>query len=477
VHSEENPKPEIERNFHYNDKYGATIIKHMEREGKLFGTNGIRGTPNRDLTSDFALNVGRACATVFGTRTIAMGRDTRDTGDMLFSAVMSGVLSTGVDVIDLGILPTPAVQYYCKVHGLYGIVITASHNPPEFNGIKCIDRDGTELRQEDERRIEDAIHGKNWTLCPWDRVGRVSVDTRGGDIYISSAITKVDASRIRSRRFRVAVDCGNGAAYLTTPKLLRALGCSVVELNSYPDGQFTSRQSEPKPENLADLISVMKSGNFSLGIAHDGDADRAVFIDENGNFIDGDQSLSLLISSIAGKGDTVVTPVSSSDNLEHIAQQKGFNVVRTRVGAPIVSRTIIERKAKIGGEENGGVIYGEHQYCRDGAMTVALMLNLIAESGKKISELVSSLPGFRLCRTTMKTEGRDPQKILHDLENKKLSDNIDHTDGLKIYMDGGWALVRASGTEPIIRIYGHGKSMEEAEKINRKVTGIISSLL
>ena len=449
----------------------------MQRERKLFGTNGIRGTPNRDLTSDFALNVGRASATIFGTKTVAMGRDTRDTGDMLFSAVMSGVLSTGVNVIDLGILPTPAVQYYCKIHGLYGIVITASHNPPEFNGIKCIDMDGTELRQEDELRIEDALSGGNWKLCRWDEVGRVTSDPGGGDLYINSVIAKVDAARIRASNFRVAVDCGNGAAYHTTPKMLRELGCSVVELNSYPDGQFTSRQSEPKPENLADLISVMKSGNFSLGIAHDGDADRAVFIDEKGNFIDGDQSLSILISSIAGKGDTVVTPVSSSDNLEHIAREKGFNLVRTKVGAPIVSRTIIGKNAKIGGEENGGVIYGDHQYCRDGAMTVALMLNLIAEKRKPLSRIVSELPGFRLYRTAVRISGKDPQKILHELDKKNLSEKVDRTDGLKIYLDGGWALVRASGTEPIMRIYGHGRSMEEAEKINKKVTEVINSLL
>jgi Phosphomannomutase len=406
-----------------------------------------------------------------------MGRDTRDTGDMLFSAVMSGVLSTGVNVIDLGILPTPAVQYYCKIHGLYGIVITASHNPPEFNGIKCIDMDGTELRQEDELRIEDALSGGNWKLCRWDEVGRVTGDPGGGDLYINSVIAKVDAARIRASNFRVAVDCGNGAAYHTTPKMLRELGCSVVELNSYPDGQFTSRQSEPKPENLADLISVMKSGNFSLGIAHDGDADRAVFIDEKGNFIDGDQSLSILISSIAGKGDTVVTPVSSSDNLEHIAREKGFNLVRTKVGAPIVSRTIIGKNAKIGGEENGGVIYGDHQYCRDGAMTVALMLNLIAEKRKPLSQIVSELPGFRLYRTAVRISGKDPQKILHELDKKNLSEKVDRTDGLKIYLDGGWALVRASGTEPIMRIYGHGRSMEEAEKINKKVTEVINSLL
>ena len=449
----------------------------MERSGRLFGTNGIRGTPNKDLTPEFAMDIGRSAASVFGRDRVAMGRDTRDTGDMLFAAVASGVMSTGTDVTDLGILPTPAVQYYCKTHGIYGIVITASHNPPEFNGIKCIDVDGTELREEDEQKIEKCYHERGWKISGWSDAGRMTKDGTVEKTYVDAIIKMVDAGEIRKRGFRVAVDCGNGASFRTTPRLLRDLGCSVVELNSYPDGHFTSRQSEPKPENLGDLISVMKSGKFDLGIAHDGDADRAVFIDENGEFIDGDQSLSLIVSHVARKGDIVVTPVSSSDILEHLAPAKGFSLHRTRVGAPIVSRTIISKRSTIGGEENGGVIYGRHQYCRDGAMTAALMINILAETGEKISGLISELPSFRIYRSSMRIGDNDPSEIISRLDRMGLSQQVDRTDGLKIYFDDGWALVRASGTEPILRIYGQGSDMETARKINERITEIIKSIM
>ncbi len=442
---------------------------------RLFGTNGIRGFPNQDLSAEFCVKVGKSIATYCKGSTIAMGRDTRSTGDFVFSSVLAGLLSIGSNVLDLGVLPTPAVQYYCKTKKIFGVVITASHNPPEFNGIKSVDSDGTELDRSEEEKIEEIFQKENFKPVVWNSIGRVRGLNDAMNHYVDGILSRVDVDNIRRKEFRVLVDVGNGASYQSTPFLLESLNCKVVSLNANPDGKFTSRNSEPKPANLTDLISLMKTGNFSLGIAHDGDADRAVFIDEKGEFIDGDKTLTLVVENVVGRNDKVVTPVSSSDAIEEICRKKGAELIRTKVGAPIVSRTMIQEKAKIGGEENGGVIFGEHQYCRDGAMTVALVLNLMAKTGMPISSLIAKLPAY----TIVKKEAHlrmDWGKLLSALSNRREVDKADFTDGIKILREDGWILIRPSGTEPIVRIYGHSRSPEIAEKYSGEFVSIVAEI-
>ncbi len=441
----------------------------------IFGTNGIRGVPNSDLTTEFAQEMGKAIGTYVGKGTVAMARDTRDTGSMIFNAVSSGIMSTGCSVTDIGILPTPALQFYCKTKGMFGVVITASHNPPRFNGIKCIAHDGTELPREHEEEIERIYYDKSYNIASWEDAGMSSHDNTAVELYIGAVISQVDADRIRSRKYRVLVDSGNGASYFTTPALLRKLGCSVVSLNAFPDGMFTSRTSEPKPENLKDLIALMKTGGFNIGIAHDGDADRAVFIDEKGNFIDGDMTLSLVVKSVISEGDNVVTPLSSSDAITDICRDASANLIRTKVGAPVVSRAMIENNAMIGGEENGGIIYGKHQYCRDGAMTAALILDLMAAEGKKISELISTLPQYFIHKTSVERKkdwSELSSNILAYAEPKK----ADSMDGLKLYFEEGWVLMRPSGTEPIIRVYGESTNKDRAKEIALEYQSLIMGL-
>lgn len=434
-----------------------------EENPRLFGTNGIRGIPNEDLSTEFCSRMGRSIGEYFTSDTIVVGRDTRTSGDFILSSVLSGILASGTNVLDLGVLPTPAVQYYCKTHKLYGVVITASHNPPRFNGIKCIDRDGTELSRESEQEIENLYYRNTFRKVHWSSIGRITPRNDALDIYHSAIKSQINVDKIRERKFRVLVDTGNGAAYVSTPSLLEKLGCSIVTLNSNPDGKFTSRESEPKPENLHDIMTLMKTGSFDIGIAHDGDADRAVFINEKGEFIDGDRTLTLIVRSVISAGDKVVTPVSSSDALGDVCREKGGILVRTRVGAPVVSRTMIAEKAMIGGEENGGVIYGKHQYCRDGAMTAALVLNLMAERGKKISDLVSELPEYTIVKRQAELKMRWADLLSRISESSAVS-KADFTDGIKILRNDGWILIRPSGTEPIIRVYGQSASPQTALK-------------
>ena len=442
---------------------------------RLFGTNGIRGIPNDDLTVEFSSDVGKAAASYFDSPIIAVGRDTRVSGDMISSAVVSGILSSGTDVVDLGVLPTPALQYYCKVNGIYGIVITASHNPPQFNGIKCVDKDGTELERSREEEIEKVYHYREFKNAAWENIGTYSRASGVIENYISGVLSHVDADSIRGKKLKVAVDTGNGASYFSTPYMLSVLGCSITTLNANPDGKFTSRNSEPKPENLTNLINLMKTGDFDIGIAHDGDADRAVFIDENGNFIDGDKSLTLITKRAARPGEKVVTPISSSDAIDEVCSEIGSELIRTKVGAPIVSRTMIREKALVGGEENGGIIYGRHQYCRDGAMAAALVMDLMAKEGKKISDLIREIPDYTIVRSQVHLK-KKWEEIMPSVSKYVQGRKTDETDGIKVIEEYGWALIRPSGTEPIVRVYGQSKDGKKARELNREFVDLIEGI-
>lgn len=445
-----------------------------EKNKRLFGTNGIRGIPNEELTPEFCLLVGKAIGTFFNGK-IVVGSDNRLSGDMIINAVNSGILSTGSETVMIGVLPTPGIQYYCKKHNLPGVMITASHNPPQFNGIKCIDSDGTELERSKEEKIEGIYYSNKYRTAKWDSIGRSILDNSGFDLYLNGIMNMIDVKKIRERKFRVAVDTGNGAAYLTTPELLSRLGATAVTLNANPDGLFTSRESEPKPANLKYLIDLVKSGGFDFGIAHDGDADRAVFIDSSGNFIDGDKTLTLFVKHYIRKGERVVTPISSSDALEEVCSKAGANVVRTRVGAPIVSRTMIQEKARLGGEENGGIIYGDHQYCRDGAMSLGIVMDILSKENKNLKELIESLPQFFITRKTI--PARSNFSILSEMLKKEYPGwEVSTMDGIKLRNGNDWILARPSGTEPIIRLFTHSQRRERSEELSGKVEQLVMSV-
>ncbi len=436
------------------------------KQPELFGTNGIRGIPNEDLTTDLAMGIGKAIGTFFNADKIAIAKDTRISGDMFMLAVASAIMSTGSGVIYVGELPTPGLQYYCKSKEIPGVMITASHNPPQYNGIKAIDKDGTEIDEEKEIAIEDIYKNKLFKKASWDKIGTYNYESTAIELYMDSIVSSVDEKAIVSRRLNVAIDTGNGASYYTSPTILAKLNCHIVSLNANPDGKFSSRNSEPKPENLGDLISVMKTGKFDLGIAHDGDADRCVFIDENGNYIDGDKSLALIVKHTIKKGDVVVTPVSSSDALGTICREKGAKLISTRVGAPIVARAMIDNNAAIGGEENGGIIYGKHQFCRDGAMTMALMLNLLTHENKTISKLLKEIPDYTIVKSSV-SRTKDWEEIMKLLTENFSGKKMDFTDGVKIFDSEGWTLIRASGTEKIVRIFSESLSKNLAEEYNK----------
>ena len=446
---------------------------------RLFGTNGIRGKIGEEFKPDFLVKVGLAIGTYLQKNArVILGTDTRISGYMVKNAVISGLLATGVNVIDIGIAPTPAIQLYTKKHGDFGIAITASHNPPEFNGVKCIASDGTELPREEEEKIERIFFSENFRIPLWREVGNVYYDGNANNEYINEIISKIESDSIRKKNFKVAVDCANGASCFTTPYLLRELGVKVVSINCNADGTFIGHPSEPREENLRDLIELVKDGDFDFGIAHDGDADRAIFIDENGRYLQGDRTLALVAKEIARKKKgKFVTPVSSSLAVEEVVKKYGSEVVYTKVGAPIVARKMKEIRAIFGGEENGGLIFPEMQYCRDGGFAVAKILEILAKREKKLSELIDEIPRFYQKKISVECPNEIKEKVLDNLGERLKEKRIISLDGIKIIGEGWWILIRPSGTEPIYRIYAEAKNEDKLEEIVEKYQKILKEIV
>ncbi len=437
---------------------------------RLFGTNGVRGIANSDMNVDLAMNLGRAIGTFFESGEVVIASDTRTSSDMLRNAVIAGLLSTGLSVCDLGVLPSPALQYAVKKGGSRGgIIITASHNPPEFNGIKVIDSLGLEMAREDEKKVESNYFRESFKTATWEDLGGVRSDNQWASRYVQEMLEKLDVQSIRKSDFDVVLDCANGASYVTSPDFLAKLGCDVTVLNEQPDGRFPGHPSEPTPENLKDLAKAVKDRGADVGIAHDGDADRTIFLDERGRYVQGDKSLALMAGFVLkSKKGLVVTPVSSSSCVEDVVKNAGGKILYSRVGAPIVARTMFEKKAVFGGEENGGMIFPDHQYCRDGAMAAGKILEMLAISGKRLSQLVSELPVYFTTKTKVKCPDDMKAKALTSLAKTVESRKVDKTDGLKIYGKNEWVLVRPSGTEPIIRVYAEAKLESRAELLAKE---------
>ena len=444
--------------------------------GKMFGTNGIRGIVNEDMNAALALQIGKAVGKEFPGR-VAVGTDTRLSADMLTAAVASGLMSVGCDVDLLGMLPTPAIQYYVKSHQdiSAAVIVTASHNPPEFNGLKVIAGDGTEASKDAENAIED-LYGTEIEAVPWDAVGKTREVPGAAEEYVDAILSRADVKAIQDAKLPVVIDCANGASCFTSPLLLRKLGVRAVMLNASPDGTFPGHPSEPTADNLKDLCRMVPEVKADLGIAHDGDADRCVFVDGSGNYVPGDKTLAVLSKSMCQRkeGSVVVTPVATSSVIEDAVASVGGRVIRTAVGSPVVARKMMEVGGVMGGEENGGLIFPDNQYCRDGAMAIVRMLECIIRNGP-LSGQVASLPTYYTVKDKISCPNQMKKKLLKHMAEYSQDERIDKTDGIKVLFRDGWVLMRPSGTEPIFRIYAESRDeakaaayadryMKEAEK-------------
>ncbi len=445
----------------------------MQKKKQMFGTNGVRGVVGETMTPALVLKIGAALGSM-RKGTIAVGRDTRTSGEALTHALKAGLLMTGCDVVDMGILPTPALQYIIKT-GRFdgGAMITASHNPPEYNGVKIIEADGTEMSDDEIIRLEGRFFAGEFDTASWEGVGTETAAPDRLEEYIEAVVRHFPAGI--GEGMTVVVDPGSGPAALTTPVILSRMGCRVHTINARLDGTFPGRMPEPTPEGLRPLSEMVVATGADFGVAHDGDADRAVFVDNKGCYIEENYEFGLIEDYVCGRnsGGLVVTPVATSRLILDVAEKHGCTVDYTPVGSIYVARRMIElisegKKVSFGGEGNGGLIYPDHQFCRDGGMTAAMMVAVLAShNGRELSEIQGDLPLYHLVKEKHHT--RDPATLVRAVEEAFPGETIEKIDGIKIIRDDAWALIRASGTEPMIRIMVESQDPDVADAMYREI--------
>ncbi|WP_338740447.1 phosphoglucosamine mutase [Haloplanus salilacus] len=436
---------------------------------QLFGSSGTRGVVGEEFTPDLVRRIASAATAVWDADRIAIGRDTRLSGEPLANVVAGTAASAGVDVDRLGVVPTPGVAYYCEAEGVPAIHLTASHNPPQYNGIKLLGDDGTELSVDGYERVESAVDDGVAPTVRWDDVGTVrSVDGINAD-YRADLLDGVDREAVAAADLTVALDPGHGAGALVSPDFFRELGCAVRTVNADPDGHFPGRDPEPVAGNLDELRRLVRSSDADVGIAHDGDADRAIFVDERGAFVDGDASLAALVDAHVAADDVVVAAVNVSQRLVDVVGAAGATLDLTPIGsAHIVTRIRERRRAgdhvPVAGEGNGGVFFPDYRLTRDGAYTAAKFLERLARADAPTSEVVAPYTDYHLVRADIAYDGDELDDLLDAAAAyaRDADADLDTTDGYRLDYGDAWVLVRPSGTEPKVRIYAEARDESRA---------------
>ena len=446
-----------------------------DKPPRLFGTSGIRGPIGTTVTADLALKMGRALSTLLGPGSdVVVGYDSRTSNQMLEKALTAGILEGGCNVLSLGMAPTPLVGYATMKLGDAGVMITASHNPPQDNGIKVWNTDGMAYRSKQEKELEEIFYNVTFSNVSWDEMGKVKdIKSMSGE-YVNDLLNFVDIEP----GLKVVIDCANGAASYLSPLILRKAGCEVITLNSQPDGFFPGRMPEPSEANLQELMMMVKATNADLGIAHDGDADRMVAVDELGNMADFDKLLSLVAQDVGG---CVVTTVDASNSIDICLEDIGM-VIRTKVGDVHVAEAIEKNNAAFGGEPSGTWIHPEFCMCPDGILSALKLVALVREKGP-LSKLLDDVPSFPTLREKINCDESQKKNIMEHtkLEFPKIfKDMVESNliDGVRLSLENGsWVLIRPSGTESYVRITLGGKTELEAQELMDKCKGFMEDLL
>ncbi|UCC33698.1 MAG: phosphoglucosamine mutase [Candidatus Bathyarchaeota archaeon] len=438
---------------------------------RLFGTSGIRGVFNVDLTPKLALEVGLALATHTNSGEIVIGHDTRVSSPLLEHSVISGLLSGGSNVRRLGLTPTPVLAFLTRELKVdAGLMITASHNPPEYNGIKIFNPDSTAYNEEEQRKIEEIIDKRLFKRSAWQNIKTAASQDR-----TQTYLEVVQQAAKLERSWRVVLDPGCGATCHVAPALFRLLECRITALNSQPDGFFPARSPAPEPESLEPLGRVVKELGADVGFAFDGDGDRVVVIDETGMIAPLDQTLAAYAGYLVRKhkGGVVVTTVETSMCLERTIEPLHGKVLRTRVGDVEVATAVKNRKAVFGGEPCGAWIHPSLHYCPDGILSSALLLKALEAEDKTVTSFISKVPRFSMLRRKLSCPKQVKSLVMNDLKKTlpalfpEIVEEL-AIDGVRLTLKNGWVLVRPSGTEPQIRITVEAENPEEARSIMEK---------
>jgi len=447
---------------------------------KLFGSSGVRGLVNVNVTPNLVAKIGSTVATRAKGKRVLVARDTRVSGLMLENALVSGLLAGGTSVESLGIIPTPVLAYLTKrLKAATGVMITASHNPPQYNGLKIFGGNSLSYDEETQKEIEKAIEEKRSRLADWRNIGKASFADRGY-LYTEMIQEKVKLNL----DWNIVVDPGCGATYDLAPIIFKNLKCKVLAVNAQADGFFPARSPEPNPDSLKPLANIVREMGADLGIAYDGDGDRVAFIDEKGCFADSDRVLAAYSGYVTRKagGGVVVTTVEASICVEKMVEAQGGNVSRTRVGDVYVSEAIKNEDAVFGGEPCGAWIHPQFHYCPDGILTSVLLLKALEEEDKTLSELVSGSPRYPTLRENIACKNDAKHRIAEEAGEKLKAlfprfKDFTEVDGVRLALDDGWVLARASGTEPLVRLTVEGESLKAAKRIMEKSTKMMRKLV
>ena len=458
------------------------MAEAKSHEDLIISVSGVRGTVGSALDPSQLTRFAAAFGTLIEGQTVVVGRDTRTSGPMAHHAILAGLIAAGCEVIDVGICPTPTVLFMSKALNAGGsLVITASHNPIDWNGIEFASESGRLLSEVERTRLMQIYESGAFQLATWDQQGSVKVINTAIEQHIANVLSCdwVGRDQTKSRRLKVVIDCGNGAGSVISPRLLAELGCEVIELNCVPDGYFP-RPAEPTSDALNQLCEVVTAAGADLGLAHDGDADRLVLVSEKGIPLSSEYTFALAADFLLSKrkGDIVAT-VSTSRMLDDVADRHGVQLHRTPVGVGFVVEKMRETGAVIGGEGTGGVIYPELQYTTDGLASIAAIVQLLAESSAPtISEVIASLPSYAICKEKLEVPSQHVADVVLQLATETYTDEtLDLADGVKRVWEDRWVNIRKSGTEPVIRVFSEALTLEEAQDLCNSTLDTLKSLM
>ncbi len=438
--------------------------------GKLFGTDGIRGIVGEDLTHELAMKVGEASAYVLGKKkkniTVLVGRDTRISGQMLSSALCAGLMSQGANVIDLGVVPTPAVSYLVKKYNAtMGAMISASHNPSEYNGIKLFNNEGFKLPDATENEIEKYLLGK--AVPTTTEVGTYGLSDKAIDDYVEHIVSTANDI---NKKLKIVVDCANGSASTTAPILFDRLGLDVVLINYEYDGyNINDKAGSTHLEGLIKQVNKLKA---DVGIAYDGDADRCLMVDENGELVDGDQLMAISTLALKENGglknNTLVGTVMSNLGLVKFCETNDVHFEATKVGDRYVLEKMLECDYIIGGEQSGHIIFKDYANTGDGEMTSIQILNILSEKNSKMSELATVMKRYPQVLINVKVREEAKGQYENDSQVTKVIKEVE-----KQLKGEGRVLIRPSGTEALIRVMIEGLDQEDINKKAKKIADVI----
>lgn len=442
----------------------------------LFGTSGIRGTANERITPGLALALAKSFSAVDEPSEVLIARDSRVSGKMLESALTSGFLSSGCKVRKLGIVPTPVLGFSISELGAdAGVMITASHNPPEYNGLKFFDSQGMAISPSKEEKIEKNFQNGEFDPASWEKIGNVD---RSEVIrhYLDHMTDQISLNE----SYKVIVGCACGPSSLTTPQLLSSLGCEVVTLNSQLDGKFPGRSPEPIAENVKDLCKMVEETEADLGFAHDGDGDRIAAVDEKGRFVSQDKLLALMGSYYVKRlGSGIVTTVDASKTVEEKVSEEEGEIKKTKVGDVSVAQGMFSQGFSFGGEPSGTWIMGDVHMCPDGTLAAGRILEMIESEDRSMSALTDSMSSYPILRDKVKCPDRKKSEKMRMIQERAPGEfeDVENTltvDGIRLELEGGdWVLIRPSGTEPYIRVTSEAEDRKRAQSLLGKAKGLI----